>query len=276
MLVWRNGETRRRLDTMPFPIKSARAACWRPSGRLIAVSAPSTTRGSLPSEVHILDSSASGPKLLTHAFQARDIDGLDWSASGQLAVWDNQQIRLFTLPLHDRVQPHEIVTRDIMLPYSMLCGNTDTLRWSPDGVWLAAGAKNGAVACWHGEQRTIQHQLPPSGYPVYSLAWSRDSAYLAASFSDHHLEVWNVREKRKIAHWPDLPHVPRSISISLNGTLAVASDAPELLFGDVRGTGPATSYPGYWLASWSPTRPELATLDAQTGASLVIWEETSA
>src|SRR5712692_3990514 len=55
----------------------------------------------------------------------------------------------------------------------------------------------------------------------------------------------------------------RILALLLLQLLVVASDIDELLFGKVDESSPSATHPGYWLAAWSPTRAELATLDAQ-------------
>ncbi|HEV2583614.1 MAG TPA: hypothetical protein VGT44_22325, partial [Ktedonobacteraceae bacterium] len=266
LLMNRNG------DTKMLPSGIARAACWNPAGRLLAVSIPTPQRGQASSQAQIWDGYTPTQPLITLPLHAREIDGLDWSITGELAAWEEQQIKLFHITQRYPQQAQEGITRPISTPADMTCGNTDSLRWSPDGKWLAAGAKNGAIICWHGPTRTVHHQVQSQGGFVYGLAWSPDSALLAAAFNDHHIEIWNVAEKRRVTQWRDLPHIPRALSFSIHNTLAIASNTQELVLGNVRDAGPSTSHAGHWVAAWSPTRAELATLDAQTGSVLVVWE----
>ena len=182
---------------------------------------------------------------------------------------------MYALP--ERIPPdfQPVVTKTLTTP-GMFCGNVGTLRWSPNGAWLAAGARDGAVKCWHGQTFTPHFQIPASNHLVYSLAWSPDSTYLAIAFRDQRIQVWNVPEKRLVTSWLKISFVPRMLSISLSNRLVVASNTNVLLFGNLQDRNLDGTYPGHWLVAWSPTRPELATLDAQTGTDMILWEETPA
>ena|SRR5579864_6148557 len=154
----------------------------------------------------------------------------------------------------------------------MRCGSSGALRWSPDGAFLAAGANNGAIICWHAKTRGFLRLAPPSGQLVYSLAWSPDSQLLAVAFRDKRVEVWD-NEGRLQTRWTHLPLVPRTISISTKQRLVIASDKEELLFGQCNETGPSTRYLGHWLGAWSPVGSKLATLDVERETELLIWDE---
>jgi hypothetical protein len=55
--------------------------------------------------------------------------------------------------------------------------------------------------------------------------------------------------------------------------LVVAADGRELFFGNLDDPAPISKHEGHWLATWSPTRPELATLDAKEESKLILWGE---
>jgi len=63
------------------------------------------------------------------------------------------------------------------------------------------------------------------------------------------------------------------LSISVQQRLVLASNERQLLSWRLDEASPSGMLPGRLLAAWSPTRSELATLDAQKETVLVIWEE---
>jgi serine/threonine protein kinase len=250
----------------------ARAACWSPNGGKLAVSKQNASLSDARSLVQIWDVRTPDQLLLTLPFQAREIEGIDWSKNHQLAVWAENQILLYSLPLRFSAQIDLAISRTLSIP-TMLCGNTGSLRWSPDGLWLAAGAKNGEFVCWNGRTQTPHLALPPTDQMIYSLAWSLDSVYLTIAWKDNRVEVWHIPENRKITSWNDLPLVPRMLSVSNRGRVVIASSTYELLFGNLNDTDPTGIFGGHWLAAWSPTRPELASMNTPTGTELILWEE---
>ncbi len=71
-----------------------------------------------------------------------------------------------------------------------------SLAFSPDGKWLASGGRKGTVQIW-GATNELKHHatLPDHGKTVWALAWSPDSATLAAS-ADKSIKLWKVAEKK--------------------------------------------------------------------------------
>ncbi len=253
-------------------IGNARAVCRAPKGRLVAVSVPAATLDEARTLAQIWDINAPARPLVTLPFQTGEIEGMDWSNDQRLAIWVEQQILLYRLP--DQLPAHfqPVVARTLATP-QMRCGNVGTLRWSPDGAWLAAGGLNGAVIFWNARTLTHHHELPASNQLVYSMAWSPDSKFLAIAFRDQRVEVWDVQRKKRVTHWTQLSLVPRMLSVSVNNRLAIASNTNTLLFGNMLGRDPDGFFAGHWLAAWSPARPEFATMDTLAGTDLMLMED---
>lgn len=248
-------------------LASSHLVCWSPDAALVAGSASS---GRMRQEVRIWKSNEPLDLPLTlFSAEGKAINGLDWSCRGQLALWVDQQILLYTLPEHIPAQLTSLVPQLLTTPNAS-CGDIGTLRWSPDGLLLAAGAHNGTLSCWRVDSKQVFWHIPASGQRVCSLAWSADSATLVIAFMDRRVEIWNVYEKRKLAAWDKLWRTPRALSLSAQqGILAVAT-AQELLFGRLDEAGPTAKYTGQLLAAWSPAGPELAALDGQNKTQLVL------
>ncbi len=243
----------------------ARMACWAPEGRVLAYSSSSHS-------VRIWDMDNPSQLPLTLLVKQRPVEGLDWSMQRQLAVWVEGRILIYTLPLRLPASFESFVPQTLTRP-DLQGGSNSVLRWSPDGALLAAGTYKGMVVCWRAQTQTVQWQELASNALAYSLAWSPDSTKLAVAFSNRRVVVWDVIKKQKVLDWKELPIVPRMLSISIDQRLAIASNIGELLFGSLADPMPTATYAGQWLVAWSPTRPELATLDAQKEMELILWSE---
>ena len=248
----------------------ARYACLAPDGHILTVNTQRNTQGENQHIVQLWDLNTPTKRPLALPVHTPTFGGMDWSQEGKLAVWVESQLLLYDIPQRLSAAPQTLVVKTLTMQ-NMRCGSSGALRWSPDGAFLAAGANNGAIVCWHVKTQK-RWQTPASGQLVYSLAWSPDSQLLAVAFRDKRVEVWD-NEGHIQTRWTRLPLVPRTVSISTKQRLVIASDKEELLFGQCDETEPSASYPGHWLGVWSPVDSRLATLDAERETELLIWGE---
>lgn len=279
LLIYRDGSS----QEVRTP-EAHRAACvsWSPDGRFLAVSASGT--------IHFWDSVRQTTSPLMLSCQVRTIDGLDWSSDGRLAVWVDNQIRIYDLPPSDLLSltvnaadarrssarsglssAQSLQPSQILPTGKMLCGNIGVLRWSPDGRQLAAGASNGELRCWDIGYQTAVWQIVGPGQKVNSLAWSPDGGLLVVAFRDNRVAGWDTHSRSNVFLWEHLPTMPRMVSVSQAQQIVIATGEKCLLFGNPDEAFPSTVLPGQLLASWSATSPELATLSEQNETSLVIW-----
>lgn len=245
--------------------EAQRASCvsWSPDGRFLAVSASGA--------IHFWDTLRQTALPLVLSSQVRSIDGLDWSVAGCLAIWVENQLRLYDLPSHDLLTMLSARPFQILPTGKMLCGNIGVLRWSPDGRQLVAGASNGELRCWDIGYQTAVWQLASPGQKVNSLAWSPDGKLLVVAFRDHRVAGWDTHSRSRLFLWEKLPAMPRMVSVSPERRIVIASAENYLLFGSPNEPYPSAVLPGQLLASWSSAASELATLDEHSESSLVIW-----
>ncbi len=266
LLMRRDGRT----EVLPA-LGSALLICWSPDGSVLAVGSKNQVQGEAQSEIRFWDMATRTAYPLVLRVGMSAIDGLDWSAHGQLAVWVESQVFCYNLPkyalLSSQLPPQSSLTPKIH------CGNIGVLRWSPDGSLLAAGANNGTIVCWRADTQTVHWHEPACGRRIYSLSWFPDGSSLAVAFQNKLVVVWNVRERRRITSWVNLPAMPLMLDISPRHHLIVASTKQDLLFGHLHESSPSGKHPGRLLAAWSPTGSELVALDAQKETSLVLWEK---
>jgi serine/threonine protein kinase len=241
----------------------ATCLCWSPQGYELAIS--------VQGEIHFWDTNAQEALPLIVKSTVRTLEGLDWSVREQLALWVEDQIRIYTLPSSalGRLRPP---APQLLSTGMMRCGNAGTLRWSPDGTLLAIGASNGGVLCWNLAQQTPAWQVVAPGQKVTSLVWSSDGSLLVIAFRDNRIVGWNVHTRMQAFQWEKLPAMPRMLSISTERRIGITSSEKRLLFGFPDEHEPSMVLPGQLLVAWSPARVELATLSERRENSLAIWQ----
>jgi serine/threonine protein kinase len=237
--------------------------CWSPQGYEMAIS--------VQGEIHFWDANTQEALPLVLKSNVRTLEGLDWSVQEQLALWVEDQIRIYTLSSGalSRLRPP---VPQLLSTGTSRCGNAGTLRWSPDGTLLAIGASNGGVLCWNLAQQTPAWQVVAPGQKVTSLAWSPDGSLLVIAFRDNRIVGWNVHTRMQAFQWEKLPAMPRILSISTERRIGITSSEKRLLFGFPDEHEPSMVLPGQLLVVWSPARVELATLSERRENSLAIWQ----
>lgn len=250
-------------ETSIIHAAQATCLCWSPQGLALAIS--------VQGEIHFWDTSMQEALPMVIKSSVRVLEGLDWSAREQLALWIEDQIRIYTLPASTLSRLHPSAPQ-LLSTGTMRCGNAGTLRWSPDGTLLAAGASNGGVLCWNLAQQTPAWQVVTPGQKVTSLAWSPDGSLLVVAFRDNRIVGWNVHTRMQAFQWEKLPAMPRMLSISTERRIGMTSSEKRLLFGFPDEHEPSMILPGQLLVAWSPVRVELATLSERRENSLALWQ----
>ena len=259
LFLQRNGN----MGLVQIPVaQKASTLCWSPDGHVLAIG--------IQGEIHFWDVRAAEELPLIISMNVRAIDNMDWSKKGQLAVWIDASVIIYSLSsvlLMKRQAP----IPERLTTNAARSGGSGVLRWSPDGSYLAIGASNGAILCWDREHKSALWQVVTSGQKVNSLTWSPDGTLLACAFRDSRIAAWNVQKGERILQWQHLPTMSRTLSISVEQRILVASSERRLLSGGMYELFPTASTPGQLLVTCSPTRSEFATLDEQRENILAIW-----
>ncbi len=266
------------LQTIQLAHTTAQAmfASWSPDSRILAIATAQS--------IHFWDTIRHIELPLTISL-AGPIGDIHWSARSMLAVWMDDQFmgsKIMYYPLTythlaSITPPQPVLLEqdpykgDLYTLFSLRPGNGEVLRWSPDGNYLAVGASNGVIICWGLDGRVWQ--ITPEGPKVTGLAWSPDSSLLVAGLYDKQVLGWDTRTRNVLFRWQHLSDMPHAISVAKHGPIVIASGAQHLLFGEPDEVAPTAQFGGQLLASWSPTRRELATLDEQHNDTLVFWHD---
>ncbi len=242
----------------------ASSICWSPDGSILAIGSQG--------EIHFWNVFTGAELPLILSIDTRAVDGLDWSVRGQLAVWVDTAILLYSLP-SEALAARQLPTPRRIPTAPMRSSGADVLRWSSDGSLLAAGASNGAILCWNIDSQASPWQVTMPGQKVNSLAWSPEGLLLAAAFRDNRVVAWDSGVRDSVMQWEKLPAMPRTLSISTEQRIMIASSERRLLSGLADEIFPSTTIPGQLLVACSPAYPEFATLDEQSETTLTIWRE---
>jgi len=253
----------------PLSVTNATQAtnlCWSPDNRVLAIA--------VRNEVRFWDIASNVELPLVITVNGRSIDGMDWSRRGQLAVWTEATILLYSL------SPALLTNSQTPIPLRLStnggrCGGTGgigILRWSPDGSQLLAGTSNGSLFCWDVPQDTLWQPMH-AGQKVNSVVWSPDGTWFATALRNNEVRAWETRTHHQVMQWSNLPSMPRTLSISMEGRIVIASSEHMLLSGSLNELSPSATLPGQLLASWSPQDTELVALDELHENVLVVWQE---
>jgi WD40 repeat protein len=76
--------------------------------------------------------------------------------------------------------------------------DTRAVMFSPDGQWLAAGARNGKLSVWHLPQiAPVIEALAADRRPLYAVAFSPDGEWVATGGDSEVIGVWNAQTGKK-------------------------------------------------------------------------------
>lgn len=75
------------------------------------------------------------------------------------------------------------------------------LEFSPDGLYLATGDRNGGVHVWDAETGNPVADLRGHTGLISQISWRPDSKFLATSSEDTAIKVWQVEEWKQVGSW---------------------------------------------------------------------------
>jgi WD40 repeat protein len=257
----------RLVETLPS-LAHAHSVCWSPDGRFLAMSI--NDENNLQAEIRFYDRDAPKERHRVLSYdQPEPVRAFDWSQKGMFAIWLKHNLLVYDL---SNISAEKLLPEPaymLRLADTMLCDQLTTLRWSPDGEWLAAGSNNGQIVCWNPRTgRFIEQQ--PVKKNIRSMSWSPMGRNLVIVFANKQVLFWNLQTKKASEAW--LPEHPRMVSISQQtGQVAVATEEMLFFFERFGALAPTTRHPSQLYAAFSADN-KLATLDPDDRTKLSIWQ----
>jgi serine/threonine protein kinase len=246
----------------------AHSVCWSPDDRFLAMSI--NDENNPQAEIRFCDRNAPKERHRVLSFdQPEPVRGFDWSQRGLFAIWLKHKLLVYDLSNISTEKSLPEPAYMLHLGDTMFCDQLTTLRWSPDGEWLAAGSNNGQIVCW--QPHTGRHfQQQPLKKNIRSISWSPLGRQLVIAFANKQVLFWNLQTEQVSQAW--LPEHPRMVSIShQTGQVAVATEETLFFFERFGALAPTTRHPSQLYAAFS-TDNKLATLDHDDGTELIIWQ----
>jgi hypothetical protein len=255
------------VETLPS-FAHAHSVCWSPDDRFLAMSI--NDENNPQAEIRFCDRNAPKERSRVLSFdQPEPVRGFDWSQRGLFAIWLNHKLLVYDLSNISTEKSLPEPAYLLHLGDTMFCDQLTTLRWSPDGEWLAAGSNNGQIVCW--QPHTGRHfQQQPLKKNIRSISWSPLGRQLVIAFANKQVLFWNLQTEQVSQAW--LPEHPRMVSIShQTGQVAVATEETLFFFERFGALAPTTRHPSQLYAAFSADN-KLATLDHDDGTKLIIWQ----
>lgn len=75
------------------------------------------------------------------------------------------------------------------------------VAYSPDGVLLATGDRNGALMVWEAHGAGEFHSLGGHGGAITALSWRDDSNILASTGEDGRIRLWEMSNGKQVKNW---------------------------------------------------------------------------
>jgi WD40 repeat protein len=115
-----------------------------------------------------------------------------------------------------------------------------SVRFSPDGRWVARGSQAGLVSLWRADDPLLSSDLVGLGATTYAMAWSPDGRFLAGGSRYGQIKIWEVESGAEAATMSQRPI--HTLCYSPNGCwLASGGDDPVIRLWNV---DPASSTHG--------------------------------
>ncbi len=244
----------------PDPIN---VVAWSPDGTMLA-------SGGYDQTIQVWNAT-SGQHIATYHGHSNEIVSLAWSPDGKyIASCDDEDYSLHIW----NSQTGQIV---LMLPMQ---NGARSVSWSPNGKFIAVGSDT--ISVWNvSTHQFIATYTGVGGSYLSHLAWSPDGTYLAASDSNHAIQVWNALNSKLVytyhGHTNDVnslawsPDSREIVSGSTDGTAQVWDATTGKLHLVHHVTDTTTTF-GVHSVAWSPDGTNIATVDdvSATG-TIIIW-----
>jgi WD40 repeat protein len=164
----------------------------------------------------------------------QEILSLAWSSDGQFLVIGSFRLQVWKVK---HCGTNKQKTLDIQL-FKELTGHKSwiqSIRWSPDGKYLASGSKDGSAQIWDTKKWERISTLKGHKREITAMHWSPDGKKLATASTDRTARVWNPIYGQTISELKALVGSQNVVSWSPDGKLlAMGGDNNPVRIWDVK------------------------------------------
>lgn len=141
----------------------------------------------------------------------------------------------------------------------------ESVAWSYDGKYIAAGTDGGNVIVWNAQNNTTSTAFISTNHTgiVKAIAWSPDSTLIASAGADTTVQVWNIKTGHIVLTYRGHTMAVNALAWSPNGKyIASASDDKTVQVWDARTGQKLLTYKAHTAAvttvAWSPNGKSIA------------------
>ncbi|NDJ77018.1 MAG: hypothetical protein GYB65_12250 [Chloroflexi bacterium] len=176
--------------------------------------------------------------------------------------WETNELYFLQIPVTEGPEGAQV---QVIRQLSLEAGPSNTVNsvaFSPDGRWLAAGSTDRNVYVWDAATYQLQQTLTGHTRSVTSVTFSPDSTMLASGAADGELQVWNPESGESLLTLPGTGSAVKSLAFDAGGVRLASGGDDSLirLWNPFTGEslGELTGHSG-WVTSlsFSPTEDAL-------------------
>ena len=157
------------------------------------------------------------------------------------------------------ITPVKSASLGVLYTFSYAGSRIESVAWSYDGKYIAAGTDGGNVVVWN-----VQNNTPSTAFVitnhtgiVKAIAWSPDSTLIASAGADATVQVWDIKTRQTVLTYRGHTMVVNALAWSPNGKyIASASDDHTVQVCDARTGQNLLTYRAHTAAvttvAWSP------------------------
>jgi len=156
---------------------------------------------------------------------------------------------------------------------------TETLQFSPDGIWLATGGYDNIVRLWDAETGKLKHAFAGHTDYVGCLSFSPDGQFLASASGDKTIRIWNIKDLKLHAVLKGHTSEIEEVEFSPNGKYLMTTGLKTIYLWNVETKNIYKQFAKQleWIPSaiFSPNSKYVATGGGYTDPFVHIWDVSS-
>jgi THO complex subunit 3 len=163
---------------------------WSPDGQHIAV-------GDKDDNISLIETRKSKPlKNIKFAFEVNE---MAWDPSGKLFFLTTGGGTVEVFRYLDMLKPGEVGSARTLHAHTANCY---CIEFAPNGEYFAVGSADALVSLWHLQELVCMRTFERLEWPVRTLSFSHDSAFIASGSEDPQLDIADVATSQQVHSIP--------------------------------------------------------------------------